>query len=237
MNDASPFGVIFDMDGVLVDSAEPHFRSWQRLAEELGRPVSRDQFAGTFGRQNRDIIPILFGAMTDDRMHVLSERKEELYRAMIRDNPPIIAGAVELVEQLSRAGIRLAVGSSGPRANIELVLDATRVREQFAAIICAEDVSRGKPDPQVFQLAASRLRLPPSQCVVIEDAPAGIQAAKSAGMFAVAVLTTHPREAFEGPDASAKHDQIVNRLSDLSPSVLQALCVSGSGGAEACSQR
>jgi beta-phosphoglucomutase len=217
VNADSPTGVIFDMDGVLIDSAEPHLESWRRLAEECGGSVTREQFAATFGRQNRDIIPILFGEVSEDRTQVLSERKEEIYRDLVRERPPIVPGAVELVCGLKEAGAGLAVGSSGPMANVKLVVGAMGVGELISVIVSGDDVSRGKPDPQVFTVACERLGLAPGRCVVVEDAPAGVTAARAAGARAVAILMHHPADAFDGADL------IVDRLGDLSVKQLISL--------------
>lgn len=205
------------MDGVLIDSADAHWDSWRRLGEEIGVTVARERFTSTFGRQNRDIIPILFGEVDLKRSSALSKRKEAIYRDFIRDRPPIVAGAVELVRSLHAAGVALALGSSGPRDNIDLVLTAMRVADAISVIVSSDDVTRGKPDPQVFQLSIQRLGMPPEKCIVIEDAPAGVRAAKAAGARAVAVAVYHPRQAF--PEA----DVTVDRLADLSVEQLQAL--------------
>jgi len=215
-------GVIFDVDGVLIDSAEPHFRSWKQLAQENGATVTREQFSSTFGRQNRDIIPLLFGHVSQERQSELAERKEAIYRALIGERAPIVPGAVELARGLHEAGVALAVGSSGPSANIELVLAAMRIRELIRVVVTGDDVTRGKPDPQVFSLACRRLSLPPGCCVVVEDAPVGIEAAKSAGAKAVAVLMHHPGSAFPAADL------MVDRLADLTVGMLRR-CVQVSG--------
>jgi len=216
----SSIGVIFDMDGVLVDSAAAHFQSWRLLAQEHSGKVTAEEFNRTFGRQNRDIIPMLFGQVSDARLEQLADRKEQIYRDLIRAEPPIVPGAVGLLRALYDAGARLAVGSSGPRENIELVLDAMDVRGCIRVVVSSDDVTRGKPDPQVFTMAADRLGIPASRCVVIEDAPAGIEAARAAGALAVAVLIYHPRSAF-GPA-----DLVVQRLADLSASELLSLAES-----------
>lgn len=205
-----PFGVIFDMDGVLVDSADAHWESWRRLADEIGVSVNHEQFISTFGRPSNDIIHVFFGEMSSRKTQALSERKEAIYRDLIRDHPPIVAGAVDLVRSLRAAGVVLALGSSGPRDNIDLVLRAMGVADAMSVIVSSDDVTRGKPDPQVFELSARRLGIPPGRCIVIEDAPAGIQAAKAAGARAVAVLIYHPRQCF------AQADVTVERLADLS---------------------
>jgi len=213
----SAFGVVFDMDGVLIDSARPHFQSWQQLALEQGRTVTDTDFAATFGRQNKDIVPILFNVRGVAQVSALADRKEVIYRDLIRERPPIVLGAVELVKALHAAGVRLAVGSSAPLANIELVLHALGVSKLIRAVVSGDDVVRGKPDPQVFTEACRRLDLPPERCVVIEDAAAGIQAACAAGARTVAVSIYHPATTFDGADI------IVPRLSDLSVETLSSL--------------
>jgi HAD superfamily hydrolase (TIGR01509 family) len=202
---------------VLIDSADAHWESWRRLADENGVSVSHEQFISTFGRPSNDIIPLFFGEVSSTKMRARSDRKEAIYRDFIGDHPPIVAGAVDLIRSLHAAGVALALGSSGPRDNIDLVLGAMRVTEAMSVIVSADNVTRGKPDPQVFQLAAQRLGLTPDRCIVIEDAPAGVQAAKAAGTRVVAVLIYHPRRSFAQADFS------VDRLTDLSVQRLHAL--------------
>ncbi len=205
------FGLIFDMDGVLIDSAGPHWRSWQLLAEELGHELREDAFLQTFGRQNRDIVPLFFGFHDDDSIRRLGDRKEELYRDLICDHIPVMDGAVELVVSCREAGFALAVGSSGPQENIDLVLRGLQIEQHFEVVITAKQVTRGKPDPQVFNLAAAGIDVPTSRCAIVEDAPAGVEAALAAGATAIALTGTHPREAF-----NTAH-QVVESLRDLSP--------------------
>ena len=223
MNGSGPIAVILDMDGVLVDSADAHFRSWRLLAEEIGGAVTEEQFTASFGRQNRDIIPILFGDVSQTRMSELADRKEELYRTLVEQDTPILPGAVELVEALREAGVPLAVGSAGPRANIDLILTAMGATEWIAVVVSGDDVARGKPDPQVFTLCAQRLGVEPERCVVIEDAPVGIQAARAAGTRAVAVLTYQPAEAFHALPANHRPHLVVQSLTDLSVKRLLSL--------------
>ncbi len=211
------FGVIFDMDGVLVDSADAHLRSFQQLARENGGEVTEAQFAKAFGRQNRDIIPILIGETDEAAVNLLADRKEAIYRDLVRDHMPVVDGAVSLIESLYGRGAKLAVGSSGPLPNIELVLHALGVREKMDAIVSGDDVTRGKPHPDVFIQSCQRLGLPPNRCIVIEDAPAGIQAAKAAGTYAVAIMIHNAKGDF--PEA----DLVVHRLDDLTVDVLLSL--------------
>jgi len=176
-------GVIFDVDGVLVDSYAAHFESWQRLRRELGVTMSEAQFVATFGRKSHEIIVEFWPhlATSDRRVREIDDRKEELFREIIAADFPAMDGAVELIDALYAAGLALAVGSSGPPENVGLVLDQLGRRDKFRAVVTGRDVTRGKPDPQVFELAAERLGLPPAQCLVVEDAPAGVAAAKAAG--------------------------------------------------------
>ncbi|HEY3243452.1 MAG TPA: HAD family phosphatase [Phycisphaerae bacterium] len=211
-------GVIFDLDGVLIDSAEAHRASWRQLGREAGLAVTDAQFAATFGRQNRDIIPILLGHAVDDAtLRRLSDRKEELYRELARGHLKIYPGALELIADCARAGLKLAIGSSTHPENIDLALEELGVRGQFAAIISSREVQRGKPDPQVFLLAAERLALEPSRCAVIEDAPDGIAAARAAGCATIGVTSHHPRAAL------AAADLIVDSLRELSAARISSL--------------
>ena len=217
MNPHQPIGVIFDMDGVLVDSAQPHLDSWQLLAKENDRTITREQFAATFGRQNNDIIPLLFGNVDAQHCAALADRKEKIYRDLVRQAPPVVSGAIELIHALHERGVCLAVGSSGPRQNIELMLDAMGVRALIPVVITGDDVSRGKPHPEVVTLACQGLGVEAVRCVVVEDAPAGIEAAMAAGTRTIAILMHHPAESFQNADC------IVDRLSDLTPEKIESL--------------
>ena len=217
--------VIFDMDGVLIDSKDAHRRSWVVLAEEHGRTISDEEFAAQFGRPSRDIIRSLFGAELDDeRVRRMDERKEEVYRELIRGRVPAMPGAVALVRVLRGAGFRLAVGSSGPPENIRLALDELGVRDCFAAVVTGMDVTHGKPHPEPFLLAAARLGVPPRHCVVVEDAPAGLDAALHAEMAVIALTGTHARRAL----ARATH--IVDSLAEINASLVRSLVGDRAGG-------
>jgi HAD superfamily hydrolase (TIGR01509 family) len=209
MTESCEFGVVFDMDGVLIDSADAHYRSWRDLGAEHNLTITRRQFDESFGRHNADIVPAFFGPVDAARLAALADRKEAIYRDIIRSAPPLVEGAAELIRALHQRGAAVGIGSSGPLANIRLVLDALGVASIIRAIVSAEDVTRGKPDPQVFTAACDRLGLPPSRCVVIEDAPAGVASGKAAGASVVGVLLYHPAERL------AAADRIVARLADL----------------------
>ncbi|MBA3482479.1 MAG: HAD family phosphatase [Pirellulales bacterium] len=210
--------VIFDVDGVLTDSYAPHFSAWQRMFAELGLQFTDDQFRQTFGRTNRDIFAELYtDEMTKERSRELGDLKEAYYREIIsRDFTPL-PGAIELIDALHAAGFKLAVGSSGPPENIALTLKKLGRADRFTAAVSGADVQRGKPDPQVFLIAAERLGIPPHRCAVIEDAAPGVEAANRAGMTSIAVLGTTTREKL----SHAK--LVVDTLKELSPEKIASL--------------
>ncbi len=210
--------VIFDMDGVLIDSYHAHHRSWLAMAEPEGLAYSEQDFAATFGRTSREIIASFWGEDRFDARRVaeLDDKKEAAFRRIIEAEFPAMPGVRELLHALHDAGLLLAVGSSGPPENVALVVDALDARALFGAIVTATDVTRGKPDPQVFQIAAERLGVPPQRCVVVEDAPAGIVAARAAGMRVIG-LTSTGRTAEELADA----DLVVGSLGGLSVGVMR----------------
>jgi beta-phosphoglucomutase len=196
--------VLWDMDGTLVDSEEFHWLSWRHTMAAEGLPITRDQFVVTFGQRNDSILPHWLGAgATPDRIQHVGDAKEALYRKLVRDSGIApLPGAAEWVGRLQRGKWRQAVASSAPRANIDVVLVRC-----FQAIVSAEDVTAGKPDPQVFLTAASRLETPPAQCVVVEDAAAGVEAARRAGMHSIGVSRK----------GSLAADIAISSLADLAP--------------------
>lgn len=209
-------GVIFDMDGVLVDSTEAHFRSWQALAAEVGTPYPRSVFDRTYGMHNRQSIPIWLGRdVSDPELQRLSDRKEEQYRQAARQTLQEIPGAADLARRLKADGFRLAVGTSGPLANARLALEILDLARVFDAVSSGDEVQDGKPDPAIFLNAARRLGLPPSHCAVIEDSPPGIEAARRAGMLAIAIPTSRKREEL------TEADWLAPDLPSLSPAAIR----------------
>lgn len=216
--------VIFDMDGVLVDSYHAHFVSWMRLYGELGMPYSEDEFAADFGRTSRDILRRTFGdRISDERIRQFDDRKEALFRDALRDDFPAMDGARELIDALSADRFLLAIGSSGPPENVALCLEELDLATKFDAVITGADVTRGKPDPQVFQLAAGRLEAAPSSCAVIEDAVHGVEAACRAGMVAIGFTGTAERAELRGATL------VVDSLRELSPMRIRDLINRRSG--------
>lgn len=207
----SSFAAIFDWDGVIVESSAQHERAWRRLAAELGRSVPDGVFRRSFGMKNERVIRDLLGWTADPGLlDEWSRRKEEWFRQIVSDEGlATVPGTREWLERMRSAGIPCAIGSSTPRLNIELATARLGLEGRFDALVSAEDVSHGKPHPEVFLVAAARLGVDPRRCVVFEDAHVGIEAARSAGMRVVAVTTTHAAEALVGAD------WVVDRLDRL----------------------
>jgi beta-phosphoglucomutase len=181
--------VLWDLDGTLVDSEEYHWRAWRDTMAAEGVPITREQFIETFGWRNDAIIPRWLGnGATPERVERIGDAKEANYRSLVRQNGiEPLPGADEWVHRLNAEGWLQAVASSAPRLNIEVVLEVLGLAGCFQAIVSAGDVHRGKPDPEVFLLAAERLGVPPERSVVVEDARAGIEAARRAGMRCIAL--------------------------------------------------
>jgi len=213
-------GAIFDWDGVIVDSSRAHEAAWELLAAEADRPLPPGHFKAGFGRKNEHIIPhILKWDVPLEEVVRLGRRKEEIYRQVLlqRGIAPL-PGVSEFLGALQAAGIPCAVGSSTERLNIETILGVIGFGKFFATIVAADDVTRGKPDPQVFLLGAQRIGVSPARCVVFEDALAGLEAARAGGMKAVGVATTHPPE-----NLRAHADRVVQRLDELAVEDLRKL--------------
>ena len=184
--------IIFDMDGVLADTEPIHFESWIKLAAEIGVRFTRDLFEETFGQQSPTITRKLVGADVDeDLVEEWASLKEKYYREMIREKLEPLPGVIRIIKELKTEGFKLAIGSSGPPENVELLISRLNIKPFFDVIITAVDVKKGKPEPEVFLTAAKKLDIIPQNCIVIEDAPVGLEAAKRAGMISIALTTTH----------------------------------------------
>ena len=212
------WGLLFDWDGVVIDSSSQHERSWELLAQERGLLLPAGHFKAGFGKKNEIIIPTLGWGDQPEVIRVLSDRKEELYRELVaKEGVVILPGARELLQALKETGIPRAVGSSTPRENLDALFAVTGLDSLFDAVVCGSDVTHGKPDPEVFLTGARKLGLPPQRCIVIEDAFAGIEAARRAGMKVVGVATTNPLEALTSCDLA------VASLKEVTPLKLQQL--------------
>jgi beta-phosphoglucomutase len=184
---------IFDMDGVLIDSGAHHRAAWRALLEELGAEPSRpDYWRLTIGRPSEEAMPLLLGRHVPEReARRLARRKRDLYMNFSRAGMVSVPGVRAFVAALSRLGIPRAVATSASSFDVDRLLAEAGLYRHFDVIVTADDVTLGKPDPEVYELAAARLRIPPGTCVVFEDSLVGVEAARRAGMRAVGVTTAH----------------------------------------------
>ena len=185
--------MLWDLDGTLIDSAGHHWIAWRDTLAAEGRPVQPGDFVNTFGKRNDEILHELFGpAIAADWIERVSEAKEQAYRRMLRERGLApLPGALDWLRRLRESGWKQALASSAPRPNIDAVFEALALERFLDAVVSADEVGRGKPDPAIFLEAARRLGLAPGRCVVVEDAPAGIEAARRAGMRSIGVLSDH----------------------------------------------
>lgn len=208
--------VLWDVDGTLIDSSEYHWESWRETLEVEGLALTREQFAAMFGRRNDEILRGYFGEdYPEAEVARVGGAKEVLYREFVRARGiELLPGVSRWLERLRAGGWLQAMASSAPRANLEAITEALGLGDYFAAVVSAEDVTAGKPDPQVFLAAAARLGVRPARCVVVEDAPAGTEAARRAGMRSVGVLTMHEH---------IEADIVVRTLEDLPDDAFDSL--------------
>ena len=221
------YGVIWDMDGVLVDSGDYHYLSWVEALSEVGLSMDEQLFQETFGMNNAGIISILVEGEPDTEFaSQLGERKEFLFREMVKGQVQPLPGVRMWLERLQAENlgendntayvVRSAIASSAPPANIEVLISEMGLKPYFYALVSGADMP-GKPDPGVFIEAARQIEMPPEKCVVVEDAVAGVEGAKRAGMKCVAVTTTNPAKALQTADI------IVDRLDELAEDAFRKL--------------
>jgi beta-phosphoglucomutase len=196
------YAVLWDMDGVLVDSGSLHRRAWRIFLEQRGLSIGDRVFALGFGRPNEEVLPDFFGpALSGAEIAQLSAEKERCYRDLVtREGICPTPGIRFWLEQFCQAGIRQAVATSGCRANADLVLAMIDAARYMKTIVSAGDVLRGKPEPDLFLKAAELLGIHPSRCLVIEDSVYGVQAAQKANMHCLALATTHTADQIQGCD-------------------------------------
>lgn len=189
------FGFLFDNDGVLIDSSKFHWQAWQLLMkEEPNLQMDQNHFIHTFGKRNDLILKELLPLVSEATHTEWAKRKEALFRGLVAGKNLILPGMETFLKEVEKAGIPRIIASSTPLENLELYMATTPLGKYFEHYISAEKLAHGKPFPDIFLAAAKMLGLNPRDCVVFEDAPAGIQAGKSAGCFVVALETTHSKE-------------------------------------------
>ncbi len=210
---------LWDVDGTLIDSRDFHWLSWQGALAAERFAVTREQFERTFGRRNEEILRGYFPAYDDEAIARVGEAKEVAYRRLVGERGiELLPGVHRWLDRLKDEGWLQAVASSAPLRNLEAIISALGLEKYFSAVASAEDVTEGKPDPQVFLAAASKLGVAAGSCVVVEDAPAGTEAARRAGMRCVGVLSSH-----EGLRA----DLVVRTLDELPDDAFDQLLTDG----------
>ena len=203
--------ILWDMDGVLVNSMEFHYQAYREVLSEFGRDLSREEYLGSLiGLRNYVILRRLLGDLPQEETERLMAAKEAAFRRRVAGNVQALPGAAELVRRARVAGLKQAIVSSTPCENIELVVDSLGLRSMFDTLVGEEDAQHGKPDPEGFLVAAERLSVPPADSVVLEDAPEGIAGGKAAGMRCIGVTTTRPPQKL----AQAGADLVVPSLED-----------------------
>lgn len=200
MNFDYKFAILWDMDGVLVNTGEYHYAAWKQTFDELGIPFSKEQFRATFGMNNAGILEIIYERkLPSEQERQISERKEKLFRDAVKGNAKLLPGIAEALENFSAWKLKQAIASSAPPKNIDVLVQELHIGKYFNAVVSAYDMP-SKPDPAVFLRAAQQLDVEPENCTVIEDAVAGVEAAKNADMKCIAVTTTNTATALSKAD-------------------------------------
>ncbi len=211
-------GVIWDMDGVIANTAPYHFKAWQKVFQKIAVIFTEDDFKHNFGKRNDTIIRNILGEpITPSKIDAIGREKEKAFRKLVKQNIKPLPGAIKLIKSLGEHGFKTALASSAPVENIQLITQSLGINNCFQAIVTSQDVTEGKPSPQGFLLAAQKLGVEPKRCVVIEDAIAGVTASKRAGMYCIAVTNSHPKENL------AEADYIVDTLEAVSATDLEKL--------------
>jgi beta-phosphoglucomutase family hydrolase len=210
--------VLWDMDGVIADTADYHYRAWRDVFGERGVEFSKADFMRHFGQRHDTIIKFALGdKLSPEEANAISRKKQAIYRQRVAENIIPLPGAIELIKSLKEHGVKSAIASSAVPENIDLIIRGLGIENDFQAIAWGTEVVEGKPSPEIFLLAAKKLGVQAGNCVVIEDAIAGVTAAKRAGMKCIAVTNSHPRKSLKNADL------IVDTLEKVNISVLSGL--------------
>ena len=202
--------VLWDMDGVIADSNSFHFAAWQETFAKRGVNFTKEDFTKLFGTRNDFIIRKVLGERLPEKdIGPIAQQKETSFRQKAKDNIKPLPGVIKLLEAIKRGNFKLALVSSAPKENIDLLTSELNIGGYFNCIVSGHEVAESKPHPQIYLLAAEKLGTQPENCIVIEDSPLGVKAAKAAGMRCLAVTNTHPKEELKGAD------KVVNSLEDM----------------------
>lgn len=203
-------GIIFDMDGVVVDNHSYHFEAWMSFARkykfELNDQIYREKYNG---KTNADLFRMIFGNISDEELKRYADEKEDMYTKLYAGHMKAHTGLIDFLEYLRNHKFKIALGTSAPTRNVDFTLDTLKLRKYFDVIVDGAQVERGKPDPQVYQLCAMKLGLDPKECVVFEDSLAGLESGERAGCKIIAVATSH-----KASDLRVKTDLIIHDFTE-----------------------
>jgi len=195
------FAVVFDMDGVIADNMFYHRKAWEKFFQKYNPDMDIDEFIQHLGKPNKDLLTMLFGnTMTAEKIKDLGKEKEALYRKIYAPEVAPLPGFIPFLRSLKKTGVKTAVATAAPKDNLDFLLEHIDMKEKFEALIDVSEVTKGKPDPEIYLKAAEKLDFLPESCLVFEDSLAGIQAARNAGMKVIGVATTNPPEKLQHTD-------------------------------------
>lgn len=204
-------GALFDMDGVIIDNHKYHFKAWMSFAKKYDFPLNEQIYRDDFnGKTNKDLFSKIFKDLSVNDLQKYVDEKEDMYVELYQAHMKPLDGIVDFLNQLKKNGIKIALGTSAPSRNVDFILDGLKLRDYFDVIIDGKDVTRGKPDPEVYELCAKRLNLKNSECVVFEDALAGLEAGINAGSIVVGVVTSHSED-----ELKVKTNRLIYNFRDI----------------------
>ncbi len=185
------YAILWDMDGTLIDTTDMHMESWVKALARYGKKIQKTETLEHFGKNNRSITPLFFPDASPELVAEISDQKEVDFRDLVPGNTTVYPGVLEWLKYFQSKGIIQSIASSAPMENIDVLLDETGIREYFDYIGSGAYIP-GKPDPTLFLNVSDALKISPQNCLVIEDAPAGIMAAMRAKMPCVAITNSRP---------------------------------------------
>lgn len=217
----SPFAVLFDMDGVLIDNTNFHINAWLQFSQHHNRPITKEQYLENInGRVSADAMAYMFGrTVSPDELVEFTEEKEGIYRELYGPHLRPTTGLIPFLDALKVENVPLAVGTSAPVSNVLFTLDGLSIRSYFDAIVDSSMIRHGKPNPEIYLTAADRVSIDPARCVIFEDALAGIEAGRRAGMTVIALATTHTHDELKNSGAAL----IVDDFTGLTVDVVRTL--------------
>jgi beta-phosphoglucomutase family hydrolase len=202
---------LFDLNGTVIDDMHYHAEAWHEiLTNDLGADLTWEEVKKEMYGKNREVLNRIFGEdrFSDDEADKLSVQKEKYYQEAYKPHLKLINGLQEFLAQAAAHDIKMAIASAAITDNIDFVVDNLDVRRYFDAFVSADDVDTSKPHPETFLKAAEKLQADPSDCIVFEDAPKGVEAARNAGMKCIVITTAHPKEDFE------QYDNVIAYIKD-----------------------